>query len=62
MASALPGDEVVLLRAVEIAPGSPLSLQPGDIGRVEEITESECVATFSGVAVVVPLDVVQTIP
>ena len=50
------GDTITVVCPVKVAPDSIFYLQRGDVGVVERVDETECTATFYGIAVAVPLD------
>lgn len=55
------GDQVVVTVARPIAPGSILSVEPGDTGTVISVSGDECAARFHGLSVLLPVECVQKI-
>jgi hypothetical protein len=55
------GSTVVVTRRREMAPGSTLSVEPGDVGTVVRLSDTHCAVEISGMAVVLLLSDVQLV-
>ena len=55
------GQEVVVVRPVELAPDRLFTVQPGDVGTVVAVTEDACIASFRGLPVALPFEAVRPV-
>jgi hypothetical protein len=55
------GSTVVVVRRREMAPGSTLSVEPGDVGTVVRLSDTHCAVEISGMVVVLLLTDVQVL-